>query len=239
MWNFCWRPSTASEPSKYVRSCKKCAVSVIFTLWWLSPIEASPTGGLRSTERIGRVLTEIASKQQLRLAFLRWAVVTVPFILLLGFTAARIVPTGSANGWYAALVKPELTPPDWAFPVAWTTIYIFMGLALAMIVNARGSRLRGPAIIAFALQMVANLIWSPLFFGAHQVFWALVCLGVMFGLAFITTVLFGRIRLGAALLFVPYLVWLGFAAYLTFMIGELNPNAETLVPSSSTTQITI
>lgn len=180
---------------------------------------------------------EIASKQQLRLAFLRWAVVTVPFILLLGFTAARIFPVGSQNLWYQALAKPALTPPDWAFPVAWTIIYILIGLALAMIIHARGSSLRGPAIALFAAQMVVNLIWSPLFFGLHQVGWSLVTLLVMFALSLATTIAFGRIRTGAAVLMMPYLLWIAFAGYLTYQIGELNPNAEALVPSSTSSQI--
>ncbi|MGY4398853.1 benzodiazapine receptor [Sphingomonas sp. UYAg733] len=173
------------------------------------------------------------------MAYLRWAVVTVPFILLLGFASARIVPTGSENRWYAALVKPEATPPNWAFPVAWTTIYILMGLALAMIIHARGSKLRGSAIILFAAQMVVNLIWSPLFFGAHQVFWSLIVIGVMFVLALATTMVFGRIRTAAAWLLVPYLAWLVVAGILTYRIDQLNPNAETLVPSSSSTQISL
>jgi len=168
---------------------------------------------------------------------MRWAVVTVPFILLLGFTSARWVPSGSDSSWYRALVKPEMTPPDWAFPAAWTLIYILLGLALAMIIHARGSRLRGPAITVFAVQMVANLIWSPLFFGMHQVFWSLITIGVMFVLALATTLLFGRIRSAAAWLMVPYLAWLVYAGILTYRIAELNPGAETLVPSSTTTQI--
>jgi len=180
---------------------------------------------------------EIASKQQLRLAFLRWAVVTVPFILLLGFTSARSVPTGSDNRWYAALAKPELTPPDWAFPVAWTIIYIMLGLALAMIIHARGSKLRGVALVLFAGQMAANLVWTPIFFGAHQISWSLIVIAAMFVLTLATALAFSRIRTVAALLLVPYLCWIAFAAYLTFQIGELNPNAETLVPSETSTQI--
>ena len=182
-------------------------------------------------------MREIASKQQLRLAFLRWAVVTVPFVLLLGFTSARIAPTGSQNGWYAALAKPDITPPDWAFPAAWTVIYILLGLALAMIIHARGSRLRGPALALFMVQLVVNLTWSPVFFGMHQVGWALGIVGTMFVLTFAMTVVFARVRILAAVLLVPYLAWLMFAGYLNFEIMDLNPGAETLAPSSSTTQI--
>ena len=182
---------------------------------------------------------EIASKQQLRMAYLRWAVVTVPFILLLGFASARSVPNGSHSRWYAALAKPAMTPPDWLFPVAWTVIYILLGLALAMIINARGSRLRALAFVLFGAQMIANLIWTPLFFGAHQVTWAMATLGALFVLALLTTLQFGRIRSGAAWLLVPYLAWLCFAGWLNFRIMQLNPHAETIVVPAAETQIAV
>lgn len=182
-------------------------------------------------------MSEIASKGQLRLAYLRWAIVTVPFILLLGFASARLAPTGADSPWYMALAKPEPTPPDWVFPVAWSAIYVLLGLALAMIINARGSRLRGPAIVLFAVQMGFNLAWSPVFFGMHLVTIAFGILCVLFALALATTILFGRIRVGAALLLIPYLGWLGFAGWLNWEIHQLNPSAETIVTSGGTTQI--
>lgn len=182
-------------------------------------------------------MSEIASKQQLRLAFLRWAIVTVPFVLLLGFLSARIAPAGSQNRWYVALAKPAITPPDLAFPIVWTILYVLMGLALAMIIHARGSRLRGAAIGLFAVQLVVNLVWSPLFFGMHQVNWALGVIAAMFVLGLATTVLFGRIRSFAAWLMVPYLLWTVFAGILLYQIIALNPDAETLVPPAASTQV--
>lgn len=182
-------------------------------------------------------MREIASQQQLRLAFLRWAVVTVPGVLLLGFTAARLAPAGSQNAWYAALTKPRFTPPDWAFPVAWTTLYILLGLALAMILHARGARWRAAAIGVFAVQLGVNLTWSPVFFGMHQVTLALGIVALMIGLTIAMLVLFARIRTLAAVLLLPYLAWLGVAFYLNYGIIDLNPGAETLAPSASTTQI--
>ncbi|TPG47017.1 TspO/MBR family protein [Sphingomonas glacialis] len=182
-------------------------------------------------------MREIASQQQLRLAFLRWAAVTVPLILLLGFSAARLAPAGSQNAWYAALIKPQLTPPDWVFPVAWTTIYILLGLALAMILHARGARLRTLALVLFAVQLVVNLTWSPVFFGMHQVAVALGIVTLMAALTLAMAVVFARIRPLAAVLLVPYLAWLVVAFYLNYAIMDLNPGAETLAPSASTTQI--
>lgn len=179
----------------------------------------------------------IASKGQLRMAFLRWAVVTVPLVLLLGFVSGRSVPAGSDNSWYMALAKPALTPPGWVFPVAWTTLYILMGLALAMILHARGARGRGVAIGLFVAQFALNLSWTPLFFGAHRVSLALIVLIAILTLAIATTVAFARIRRGAAWLMLPYLVWLSFAGVLNWRIGQLNPDAESLVPRTQTSQM--
>lgn len=184
-------------------------------------------------ERVGT----IASKGQLRMSFLRWAIVIVPLVLLLGFASGRAVPSGSENEWYRALTKPDLTPPGWVFPVAWTTLYILIGLALAMIVHARGAVGRGVAIGLFALQFALNLSWTPLFFGAHRVGLALVVLVAILILSIATTFAFARIRRGAAWLMLPYLVWLSFAGVLNWRIGQLNPGAETLVPGAQTSQM--
>jgi benzodiazapine receptor len=179
----------------------------------------------------------IASKGQLRMSFLRWAIFTVPLILLLGFASGRSVPSGSENTWYMSLVKPAMTPPGWLFPVAWTTLYILLGLAVAIILHARGARGRGLALALFAVQFVLNLAWTPLFFGMHQVGAALIVIIAILVVATITTVLFGRIRPLAAWLMVPYLVWISFAGVLTWRIGQLNPDAETLVPAAHTSQM--
>lgn len=179
----------------------------------------------------------IASKGQLRMSFLRWAVFTVPLVLLLGFASGRAVPAGDSNGWYVALVKPALTPPGWVFPVAWTLLYILLGFAVAIVLHARGARSRGAAVGLFVVQLALNLAWTPLFFGAHKVGAATAVIVVMLVAAIATTLVFGRIRTLAAWLMVPYLVWITFAGVLTFEIGRLNPNAETLVPSPHTSQM--
>ena len=182
---------------------------------------------------------EIATKGQLRWAFARWALVTVPLLLLLGFASSRIAPAGADNRWYVALAKPAGTPPDWVFPVVWSALYVMMGLALAMILHARGSRLRGIAILLFVVQFLLNLVWSPLFFGAHQVETALIVMIAMFVAALLTMLVFARIRVVAGLLLLPYLVWLAYAGYLNWEIGRLNPNAATLVPGAPSAQMDI
>jgi translocator protein len=174
-------------------------------------------------------MNEIASKGQLRLSYLRWALFTVPTIVFLGFLSGYASNSGYENRWFAALQKPDFMPPGWAFPVAWSLLYVMMGLAISVILHARGAKRRGLAIALFLVQLMANLAWSPLFFRAHQVteaFYLIVFLIVSAGAA---TIIFARIRRTAALLMLPYLLWLCFAATLNYAVDTLNPNAETLV----------
>ena len=182
-------------------------------------------------------MNEIASPGQLRLAYLRWALFTVPAIVLLGFLSGRLANSGYGNRWFDALEKPALMPPGWLFGVAWTILYVLMGLALAIVLHARGAKGRGPAIALFLVQLVMNLAWSPLFFRAHQVGSALVLILALIVVVAITTWLFARIRRVAGLLLLPYLAWLAFASFLNYEIGRLNPDAETLVAPALSTQI--
>lgn len=160
------------------------------------------------------------------MSFARWAMVAVPLVLLLGFLSGRSVASGEQNEWYRALAKPALTPPGWVFPVAWTTLYILLGLALALILNARGARGRGLALALFGLGIALNLAWSPLFFRFHLILPALVLIAAMFLVALATTLAMARISRVAAWLLVPYMAWLGFAAGLNFDIWRLNPAAD-------------
>lgn len=180
---------------------------------------------------------EIASASQLRQSYLRWAIVTVPLIVLLGTGSGQLSGSGYGNPWFDALEKPEIMPPGWVFGVVWTLLYILMGLALAMILNARGAAGRGMAIALFVIQLALNLAWSPLFFAKHEVslaFWLILAI-LLF--AVLTAVAFGRIRRSAGLLMLPYVAWLIFASFLNFQIDQLNPAAETLAPGGSSTQI--
>ena len=182
-------------------------------------------------------MNEIASPGQLRLAYLRWSLLTVPAIVLLGFLSGRLANSGYGNRWFDALEKPALMPPGWLFGVAWTILYILMGLALAIVLHARGAKGRGPAIVLFLVQLLMNLAWSPLFFRAHQVGSALMLILALIVVVAITIWLFGRIRRVAGLLLLPYLAWLAFASFLNYEIGRLNPDAETLVAPALSTQI--
>src|SRR5687768_16021309 len=114
-------------------------------------------------------MTGLASCGQLRMSFLRYALVTAPLILLLGTISGQVSNSGYGNPWFDALYKPEIMPPGWMFGVVWTLLYIALSLALAMILHARGSEGRGFAVTIFLLQLLLNFAWSPIFFALHKV----------------------------------------------------------------------
>ncbi|WP_159981674.1 MULTISPECIES: TspO/MBR family protein [unclassified Novosphingobium] len=168
----------------------------------------------------------LASSGQLRASFMRWLLVCVPVIVLLGFLSGTLSQSGPENPWFAELVKPAGYPPPITFAVVWTLLYIMLGVALALVLAARGAHRRAIAGGGFAVQFALNLAWSPIFFGAHQMTAALVVILLMLGAAVVTTVLFARVRPLAGALLVPYLVWLVFATYLNFAFLHENPGLD-------------
>lgn len=168
----------------------------------------------------------LASSGQLRASFLRWALVCVPVIVLLGFLSGTAAQSGPENPWFAALAKPSAYPPPAAFGIVWTALYVLMGVALAMVIAARGARGRRAAIIAFLIQFVLNLAWSPIFFGAHQLTGGLMVIALLDVAVIVTIALFRTVRPVAAALLIPYLVWILFATYLNYAFLQANPQFD-------------
>ena len=170
-------------------------------------------------------MSALASPAQLRASFIRWSLFLVPGIVLLGFFSGT-AGGGAGTPWFASLVKPSLFPPPATFGIVWTILYVLMGLAMALIVTARGAPGRTAAIVVFVLQLAMNLAWSPLFFGAHQITNALYLL-LAIDLAVLTTlILFWRVRPLAGMLLLPYLAWVCFATVLNWQFLEANPDAD-------------
>ena len=170
-------------------------------------------------------MNRLASPAQLRASFFRWALFLVPLIVLLGFLSGQI--GGSADSaWFSALQKPVTFPPPATFGLVWSLLYAMMGVALALVCAAWGARFRRLAIIAFVLQLLINLAWSPVFFGAHQITAALAILLALDVAVSLTIALFWRVRRLAAWLLAPYLAWILFATLLNWQFLQLNPEAD-------------
>ena len=171
-------------------------------------------------------MSELASPGQLRAALLRWSLFLAPLLLVLGTLSGAIAGSGGGNPWFLGLEKPAIYPPPAAFGIVWTVLYLLMGVALAMIITARGAAGRGVAIAVFGAQFVLNLAWTPVFFGMHQLTAALILLVVIDLAVLVTIWLFYKVRPLAAYLLLPYLAWALFATALNWQFLVVNPNAD-------------
>lgn len=169
-------------------------------------------------------MSELASPGQLRAALLRWSLFLAPLLLLLGTLAGALSGSGGGNPWFLTLTKPSLYPQAATFEIVWMALYLLMGVALAMVVTARGATGRGAAIAAFGVLFALNLAWWPVFFGMHQITAGLAVL-VLIDLAALTAIwLFYKVRPLAAWLLLPYLAWALFVTMLNWQFLLANPD---------------
>lgn len=125
--------------------------------------------------------------------------------------------------WYAELDKPVWTPPPIVFPIVWTVLYILMAISLWRLWDrVVPSSARATAIGWFLTQLVLNAAWSPVFFGWHQVGWALVIIVSLLIAIAITMITASRVDRSAAWLLLPYLVWVGYATTLNAGVMAMN-----------------
>ena len=182
-------------------------------------------------------MNQLASSGQLRASFLRWALVLVPVVVLLGFVSAQLGNSGPQNPWFEQLAKPSLYPPPATFGIVWTILYIMMGIAAAWVGAARGARGRGVAFIAFTVQLALNIAWSPLFFGLREITKALYLLFALDIAVVATLALFWRVRPIAALLLTPYLAWVLFATVLNWQFLIANPDADGMPTGNAVSRV--
>jgi translocator protein len=155
----------------------------------------------------------------------KYALVTVPAIVVAGSASGWLSGSGYGNPWFDGLGKPTFMPPGWMFGAAWTTLYTLMGIALALILAQQASDRRRTALILFFTQLALNFAWSPIFFAGHDIKLANAVIFVMAVIAAVAARQFYRLCPLAGLLMTPYLAWLCFAAALNTAIDKLNPGA--------------
>ena len=143
--------------------------------------------------------------------------------LLAAFAAAALgaVASVDAASFYAQLSKPSWAPPAWVFGPVWSTLYALMGVAAWLVWRSPGSN--KVALGLFGAQLAANALWSWLFFAWHWGAAAAVEVLVLLALIVATVVAFWRTSRLAALLLVPYLLWVSFASVLTWTVWRSNP----------------
>lgn len=153
-------------------------------------------------------------------------------LALLGFLGLGLLASlsgaaasGSAQGWFRSLDAPPLTPPDWLFGPIWTVLYASLGVAAWLVwrrMDVATERKRA-ALRAWGWQLLLNAAWPPVFFGLHSLAGGMLAMMALLASAAWTMRAFWPVQRGAALLLVPYLAAVMFAAYLNAELWRLNP----------------
>ncbi|MER6830552.1 TspO/MBR family protein [Streptosporangium sp. NPDC000563] len=149
----------------------------------------------------------------------RWAGLPVFVVALVLVAVVGSLAAGNAGGEYLSLERPPWAPPQWLFGPAWTFLYILIALSGWLAWSAGGLT---PALGVYAVQLVLNAAWTPLFFGAGQYGLAFAEIVVLWLAIALNIVMFRRISRPAAWLLVPYLLWVTYAASLNFAVWQLN-----------------
>lgn len=151
--------------------------------------------------------------------------------LVLSVLAVEVVGASGAvftaqglNVWYGTLTQPVIAPPNWVFGPVWTTLFVLLGVAIWLVwrqAQAQPGLVR-TAFFVFVLHFAFNLGWSAAFFGLQNIALGLAVIGVLWVLIVATIRAFGRVDSRAALLLVPYLLWVSFATVLNYRFWVLN-----------------
>lgn len=134
-------------------------------------------------------------------------------------TAASTGAFFGPDAWYNELSKPDWTPPNWVFPLAWSILYLMIAYAGMRIAQRDVS---GVGAGLWALQLALNTLWSPLFFGKKYIRSSLVVIVLLWLSVLSCVVFFFTIDLVSFGLFLPYLLWVSFAAALNGWIYQRN-----------------
>jgi tryptophan-rich sensory protein len=170
---------------------------------------------LNVDDRGGRGLTPRASPPR---AVVLALVGFVGLCLLVGATNAALLRS-NALGWYLSLTHPPGTPPAWLVATVWSGLYVAIGTAAWLVWRHVGA---GGALRLWGWQITANALWTPVFFGLHQVALALAVSVVLLVLVALTLRAFLQVRPAAGWLMLPCLAWTAYAAYLNAGLWWLN-----------------
>ena len=131
-----------------------------------------------------------------------------------------LVTVKAVKTWYADLKKPPFNPPSYLFEPVWTVLYLLMGVSLFLILQSHGNKTI--ALIFFGAQLILNFFWSFIFFYWHKILYAFVEILTLFLFIIITISTFFPLNIIAALLLIPYALWVSFASILNGAIWYLN-----------------
>ena len=151
-----------------------------------------------------------------------FALIAFMVLCLIISAAGGAVTSTSVNDWYTTLQKPFFNPPNWLFGPVWTVIYFLIAFSGWRVWLTNGFAQTKMAFGIYGAQLLLNLAWSFLFFGAESPLLGLIDIIPLFALIVINTIVFFRLDRLAGFLLLPYVAWVGFATLLNAAILHLN-----------------
>ena len=148
-------------------------------------------------------------------------IIGVAIVEAVGFLSGLLSREGTKI-FQMSVIQPPLSPPGWLFPVVWTILYGLMGISAVRIWKLSASQARSRGLNLFVAQLVLNFFWSLIFFNAQAYGLAFVWILVLWVVVLAMILEFRKVDRIAALLQIPYLLWLTFAAYLNLAVWWLN-----------------
>lgn len=152
---------------------------------------------------------------------IQWKRLLVYLAIPLGVGALAGILTKDSMMQFSLLNRPPLSPPGWLFPVVWTVLFLLIGYA-SYLVSRSDSVQKRPALILYAIQLIVNFFWSIFFFNFEWYLFSFFWLVLLWVLILLTIRAFWRISPTAAILLIPYLLWVTFAGYLNLAIWLIN-----------------
>ena len=149
------------------------------------------------------------------LSFLLFVIITYSASLIGGLATINF-----KEPWYSMLVMPSYNPPDWVFAPVWTTLYLFMTIAIWKFWHSKNRDI--DTIYIYIVHLIFNTTWSIVFFVFHQIFLALLILIILIALIIILMQRFNKINLISYYLMIPYLLWCFYALILNLSLFILN-----------------
>lgn len=147
-------------------------------------------------------------------------ILSVAIPLAVGGISSLIV-NGEFKSYATEVIKPPLSPPQWLFPVAWTLLYILMGISSYLIYEKDKTEAKQPLAI-YAVQLVLNFMWPIFFFMQRAYLFSFIWLLLLWAFALAMIISFYKINKASGILQIPYLIWLSFAGYLNLWVYLLN-----------------
>lgn len=151
---------------------------------------------------------------------IQWKKLSVCLLIPLAVGGASAFLTKDSMQIFESINKPHFSPPGWLFPVAWTILYLLMGLASYLVIASNG--LDAPGLPAYGLQLIFNFFWPIFFFNRQMYLFSFIWLVIMWLIILTAAIQFYRHTKAAGYLLVPYLLWVAFAGYLNFGVYLLN-----------------